>query len=247
MAGIHHCFTVLNSAYGFRFVGSAAAKVVAHHAWVLETFAVLLFSVNRAIAALDASIPAHVEFNRDVRPILSDNCFHCHGPDKNARQAELRLDIREEAVKTAGSGATPIAPSKPDQSELVRRIYSNNPDEIMPPADSHKTLSAGQKEILKNWIAGGAIYQKHWSFEPPIKPNVAAGSNAIDVLVRKRLSDIGLTASPAADKRTLIRRLYFDLLGLPPSPQDVVNFEGDRSADAYVRLVDRLLQNPHYG
>jgi len=197
--------------------------------------------------AAEPPIPAQIEFNRDVRPILSDNCFHCHGPDQKARQASLRLDIRDEAIKVADSAATPIVPGKPDDSEVVRRILSADAEEVMPPPDSHKSLSPRQKEILKRWIAKGATYQQHWSFEPPVKPDVPAGKNGVDVLVGQRLAEIGLRPSPEADRRTLIRRLYFDLLGLPPTPQEVAAFVNDSDPNAYEKLVDRVMENPHYG
>ena len=200
-----------------------------------------------ALSAGEPPIPAKIEFNRDVRPILSDTCFHCHGPDKNARQAELRLDLREEAVKAAASGATPIVPGKLAESELARRINSKDEAEQMPPPDAHKPLTARQKEILSRWIAQGAEYQKHWSFEPPVKAVVPAGKNGVDVLIEKRLAEVGFEPSPQADRRTLIRRLYFDMLGLPPTPAEVAAFEADASPDAYEKLVDRVLENPHYG
>jgi hypothetical protein len=136
---------------------------------------------------------------------------------------------------------------KPAESELVRRIASADADEVMPPPESHKTLTPRQKEILNRWIAQGAIYQQHWSFEPPIKPDVPAGQNGVDVLVRKRLREIGLRPSTEADRRTLIRRLYFDLLGVSPTPEEVAAFINDSSPNAYEQLVDRVMQNPHYG
>ena len=197
--------------------------------------------------AAEPAIPARIEFNRDVRQILSDNCFHCHGPDKNARQAELRLDIREEAIKVAASGQTPIVPGEPERSELTRRLMSDDPDDVMPPPETHKILTPHQKTILTSWIAQGAEYQRHWSFEPPTKAEVPSGQNGVDVLVNSRLTEIGLTPSPQADRRTLIRRLYFDLLGLPPTPQQVAAFVDDGAPDAYERVVDRVMQNPHYG
>jgi Protein of unknown function (DUF1553)/Protein of unknown function (DUF1549)/Planctomycete cytochrome C len=219
--------------------------------WKAELLAALLVAISATTSlvssAADRPIPATIKFNRDVRPILSDNCFHCHGPDKNARQAELRLDIRDEALKPKDSGATPIVPKKPGESELVRRIQSTDPDEMMPPPDAHKTLTKRQKEILKRWVEQGAEYQLEWSLEPPVKAKIPAGQNGIDFLVHKRLAEIGLKPSPEADRRTLIRRLYFDLLGLPPSPQEVAAFVSDDGPDAYERLVDRLLANPHYG
>ena len=189
-----------------------------------------------------AAGPAAVEFNRDIRPILSDNCFSCHGPDSSHRQADLRLDLRDDAV---AAGA--IVPGKSAESTLVTRINVTDPDEIMPPPESHKKLDAKQKELLTRWIEQGAEYQKHWAYEPPVKAAVPAGTNGIDHLVHKRLSALGLKPSAEADRRTLIRRLSFDLLGLPPTPEEVAAFENDPSPDAYEKVVDRLLANPHYG
>ncbi len=203
----------------------------------------LLFPACALVAgAAEPALPSKIEFNRDVRPILSDNCFYCHGPDTNHRKAKLRLDLREEALKKEA-----FAPGKPDESELVKRLISTDPDELMPPPDSHKTLAPRQKEILKRWIAQGAAYQQHWSYEKPVKAPVLTGQNAVDFLVRQRLKEIGLKPSPEADRRTLIRRLYWDLLGLPPPPEEVAAFEKDSSTDAYLKLVERVLANPHYG
>src|SRR5689334_2400747 len=190
-------------------------------------FAIVAMASNRSACSVEAPIPAKIEFNRDVRPILSDNCFHCHGLDKNSRKADLRLDLREVALKAAESGETPIVPGKPEASELVRRIASEDADEIMPPRDSNKSLTSRQKEILKRWVVQGAQYQQHWSFESPVKAVVPTGQNGIDLLVKRRLSEVGLNASPEADRRTLIRRLSFDLLGLPPTPQEVAAFVND--------------------
>lgn len=189
-----------------------------------------------------SAIPDRVEFNRDVRPILSDRCFLCHGLDKNRRKADLRLDIRDEAIK-----AEAFVPGKPDESELVARILSTDPDEQMPPPKSNKKLDARQKEILRRWVQQGAEYQQHWSYEKPVKAQTPTGQNAIDVLVRRRLTEVGLKSSPEADRRTLIRRLSSDLTGLPPTPEEVKAFVEDSSPDAYERLVDRLLASPHYG
>jgi hypothetical protein len=215
---------------------------------VVQFAAVLIvFAAVPVVCAKEAPVPARIEFNRDVRPILSDNCFHCHGPDKNAREADLRLDLRDEATKPTASDATPIVAGKPAESEVVRRILSTDEGERMPPADSHKTLTARQKKILERWIEQGAEYQQHWSFEPPVKAKIPADRNGVDHLVQKRLAEIGLKPVPEADRRTLIRRLYFDLLGLPPTPEEVAAFVGDTSTDAYEKLVDRVLANPHYG
>ena len=183
-----------------------------------------------------------VSFNRDIRPILSDNCFSCHGPDASHRQADLRLDMRDDAV-TAGA----IVPGKPAESTLVSRINATDSDELMPPPESHKKLDAKQKELLARWIEEGAEYRKHWAYEQPVKVAVPAGTNGVDHLVRKRLAEVGLAPSPEADRRTLIRRLSLDLLGLPPTPDEVAAFVADTRPDAYVLLVDRLLASPHYG
>jgi hypothetical protein len=192
--------------------------------------------------AASVASSAPVSFNRDIRPILSDNCFSCHGPDASHRQADLRLDIRDDAV---AAGA--IVPGKPADSTLVSRIEATDAGELMPPPESHKKLDAKQKELLTRWIEQGAEYQKHWAYEQPVKVAVPAGTNGVDHLVRKRLTEIGLKPSAEADRRTLIRRLSFDLLGLPPTPDEVAAFVADTRPDAYVLLVDRLLASPHYG
>lgn len=201
-----------------------------------------LASVGALAAAAERPVPAKIEFNRDVRPILSDNCFYCHGPDPKHREAELRLDIREEAVK-----AKAFVPGNVKDSELIARILTDDQDDLMPPPDSHKKLTARQKEILKRWVGQGAGYQQHWAYEKPVKAAIPAGQNGVDVLVRRRLAEIGLRPSAEADRRTLIRRLYFDLLGLPPTPEQAEAFVNDQSPDASAKLVDTLLANPHYG
>lgn len=202
----------------------------------------LVLASTPALGAAEAPVPAKIEFNRDVRPILSDNCFFCHGPDVKHRESGLRLDQRDAALKKEA-----FVPGQPDKSHLVSRIFSSKPDEQMPPAESNKKLTARQKEILKRWVEQGAEYQQHWAYEKPVKAAVPAGQNAVDALVHKRLAEIGLKPSPEADRRTQIRRLYFDLLGLPPSPEEVSAFVNDKSPDAYAQLVDRVLKNPHYG
>jgi cytochrome c553 len=207
---------------------------------LFASLAALAFTA--AVSAAEPRGPAKIEFNRDVRPILSENCFYCHGNDANHRKAKLRLDMREEALKKEA-----FVPGDPDKSELVARLVSTDPDEVMPPPDSHKKLTAQQKEILRRWVAQGAAYQQHWSYEKPVKAAIPAGANGVDVLVRKRLAELGLKPSPEADRRTLIRRIYLDLLGLPPKPEEVAAFVNDRSAGAYEQLVDHVLKNPHYG
>ncbi len=197
--------------------------------------------------------PPRVDFNREVIPILSGTCFKCHGPDKENRKGGLRLDVREAALKPAESGKTAVVPGKPDQSELVQRIFSDDPDEQMPAKDSGKQLTAAQKETLRRWIAEGAEYKTHWAFVPPQKaplPNVKQADwvkNPIDRFVLARLEAEKLKPSAQADRVTLCRRLYLDLVGLPPTPSEVDAFLADAAPDAYDRLVKELLDSPHYG
>ncbi len=190
---------------------------------------------------------ADVDFTRDVRPILSRHCFKCHGFDDKARKAKLRLDVRENALKKA------IVPGKPDDSELVRRIFATADDEIMPPPAAKLPLSDAEKQTLKRWVAAGAEYQMHWAFVAPKQaplPKVKQADwprNPIDYFVLARLEAERLRPSPRADRYTLVRRLYLDLIGLPPTPEEADAFARDDSPDAYERLVDRLLASPHYG
>lgn len=189
---------------------------------------------------------APVDFNRDIRPILATQCYACHGPDEKARKADLRLDVRDVAVK---SGA--IAPGKAAESKLLERITSKDPDEVMPPVKSKKPpLTEAQIALFKQWIAEGANYSEHWSFAKlnrPAVPKVEGAKNPIDAFVRARLQQEGVKPSAEADRATLIRRLSFDLTGLPPKPEDVKAFVEDKAAEAYEKLVDRLLASPHYG
>ena len=207
----------------------------------------LLFLAASLAHGAEPSVPAKIEFNRDVRPILSDNCYHCHGNDPAHRKAKLRLDVREAALEKEA-----FVPGKPEDSQLIERILTDDADELMPPPDSHKQLSAPQKEILKRWIAEGAEYQPHWAFVAPKPVGLPAGlkSHPIDHFIQTTLQTNGLTASPAAEPATLIRRVSLDLTGLPPSPAEVDAFvqasTGDAEA-AYRAVVDRLLGSPHYG
>ena len=189
-----------------------------------------------------------LDFNRDIRPILSENCLYCHGQDPAKRQGELRLDDREAAI---ASGA--IVPEDAEGSSLLKRIHSENPDELMPPPKSNRRLSEEQKALLKRWIAEGAVYQKHWAFvtpqrspEPAVQ-NPEWAHNAIDRFVLARLESAGLHPSPEADRATLIRRLHADLTGLPPTPAEVDAFVNDPDPKAFETVVDRLLDSPHYG
>ena len=199
-----------------------------------------------ALASVASATPA-VDFNREVRPVLSDNCFACHGPDAKQVKSGLRLDLRDVATKPLKSGRTAIVPSDPAQSELMRRIVAMDSDDRMPPAESHKVLTAVQKELLKRWIAEGAEYRGHWAYTPPRKVEIPPGRNPIDFLVRSRLNELDLKPSPEADRHSLARRLHFDLIGLPPMPKEVAAFESASFPDAYEQMVDRLIASPTYG
>jgi hypothetical protein len=202
----------------------------------------LLIGMLAAPTARAADVP---DFNRDVRPILAAHCFKCHGPDDAARKAKLRLDTRDGAEHVLGD---------PAKSELVRRITSADETEVMPPPAIKKPLSAKQKQTLRDWVAAGAKYDPHWAFVPVRRPGVPEIRNPkfeirnpIDSFVLAKLRDNGLSPSPEADRYTLIRRVYLDLIGVPPTPGEVDAFVKDRSPDAYEKVVDRLLASPQYG
>ena len=193
-------------------------------------------------------------FDRDVRPILSRFCFKCHGPDEQQRQSGLRLDLREAAIAAAESGQAAIVPKQPKASELLRRIeLPSDSDEHMPPAATKLEMTAEQREVLKRWIAAGAEYRPHWAFVAPVRPvlpqvrDASWPRNGIDHFVLQRLEKEGLKPSPIADQQTLVRRVFLDLMGLPPTPAEADEFVNDSSPDAYERLVDRLLASPAYG
>lgn len=199
-----------------------------------------------------AETVAEVQFDRDVRPILAENCFACHGFDDSARQADVRLDTLQGA--TGADGGTPaIVPHRPDESELVSRILSDDPELVMPPADSGKKLTAAQQQTLRQWIEIGAPYEKHWSFVPPIgstPPPISGTIHPIDCFIQDRLASEGLLASPQAAPETQIRRVSLDLTGLPPTPDQVDRYLAAVADDpqlAYHDLVERLLSSPHYG
>jgi cytochrome c553 len=216
----------------------------------------LAHGADASRAASDSEVagaPAPLSFSRDIRPILSQNCFLCHGQDEKRRGAGLRLDEREPALEELESGLRAITPGNLEESELIARITAEDESLRMPPADSHKTLTAEQIELLKRWVAEGAEYEPHWSFISPQKaelPRAAAataGGNPIDAFVRARLARDGLSIGPEADRRTLIRRVTLDLTGLPPTLEEIEAFLNDERPDAYERLVDRLLASPRYG
>lgn len=206
-----------------------------------------------AAGSASAASAAKVDFARDVRPILSGHCFKCHGPDEATRKGGLRLDIREEALKPAKSGESAIVPKKVKDSELVARVFTSDEDDLMPPPEAKIPLTDAQKEILKQWIAEGAEYQPHWAFTAPKQatpPRVKKRKwpvNPIDNFVLARLEQEKLKPSKEADRYTLIRRVYLDLIGLPPNPEQVEAFLKDKSSKAYEKVVDELLASPHYG
>lgn len=215
----------------------------------------LLIWTSSAVESAADQADSDIQFNRDIRPILSDICFKCHGPDSTKRQAELRFDSAESALAARGGHAA-IVPGKPEQSELIRRITSTDADERMPPADSGLKLSAKQIELLRRWIEQGAVWQSHWSLIPPQRPalpsvhDAAWAANPIDRFVLGRLEQEGLVPSPEASPTTLIRRLTLDLTGLPPTPEEVEDFAQAtlRTPHSALRtLVDRLLNSPQFG
>ena len=196
---------------------------------------------------------SRVDFTRDIRPLLSDRCFRCHGPDPSKRKAKLRLDTREGLLKDLGEGMAVVAPGDTEHSELVRRItMPPEHDDVMPPADSHLSLSAAEKDLLSRWVREGAHYRGHWSWEPVTSPSIPAtgsdpGRHPIDAFVRQRLAAERLVPSPAADAATLARRLAFTLTGLPPAPAEIDAYTRRPSADAYMSLMDHYLASPAYG
>ncbi len=198
-----------------------------------------------------ATVPplGKVDFTRDIRPLLSDNCFACHGPDAKQLKGKLRLDLSESAKKPAKSGKIAIVPGKPAESELVQRLKTKDEADVMPPPESHKKLTPEQIALFTRWIEQGAEYQGHWAYQKLARPQAPAApaANPIDRMILARLTAQNLKPQPAADRVTLIRRLSFDLTGLPPKPAEVDAFVNDTSPQAYEKLIDRLLASQHYG
>jgi hypothetical protein len=202
-----------------------------------------LFSL--LLPALLPAADAKLDFNRDVRPILSDKCFQCHGPDDKTLKGDVRLDDRNSAVS-----AKAIVPGSPELSEALARILSDDPDEVMPPPKTKKTVSPAEAEILRRWIAEGAEYKGHWAFEPIAATETGDGQHPVDQFVRAELQRKGIQPSPEADPATLIRRLSLDLTGLLPAPDRVGSFLTEHQSNpdqAVAKLADELLASPHYG
>ncbi len=203
------------------------------------------------ISALQVSAADDVDFSRDIRPILVEKCYSCHGPDEAKRETDMRLD--SESSVFAERDPLMIVRGKPEESELYRRLTTDDEFELMPPPDSRKIVSDGQKALFKKWIEQGAPWAEHWAYAKLVRPAIPktpAGDfvrNEIDHFTLARMQAEGLTSNPAADRITLIRRLSFDLIGLPPTPAEVDAFVQDSSPGVYEKLVDRLLGSKHYG
>jgi hypothetical protein len=215
----------------------------------------LIWSLSFALVLSENAFAVNsreLSYNRDIRPILSENCFSCHGTDSASRKAGLRMDHFETATNRLDDGAVAIIPGQPDKSEMIRRILATDDDQ-MPPAKINKVLKPEQKELLKKWIKAGAKYEPHWSFIPPVKASLPVVKNSkwvknpVDNFILARLESENLKPNAEADKRTLIRRVSLDLTGLPPSPAQVEAFVKDKTPDAYKKLVDRLLSSPEWG
>ena len=213
----------------------------------------LFISVTATLAAqTPAPSSPLIDFQRQIRPILSDNCFLCHGPDKGTRMVDLRLDTKD-GIASVRKNGTVVVPGKPDESLLIQRVISPNPGFRMPPAYSHKTLTDAQKSVLRKWVEQGAAWREHWAFAPPVKAALPAvksqgwARNEIDTFLQAKMEATGLTPAPEADRRALIRRVTLDLTGLPPTAEEVAAFLRDNSPDAYEKVVDRLLASPRYG
>jgi Protein of unknown function (DUF1553)/Protein of unknown function (DUF1549)/Planctomycete cytochrome C len=222
----------------------------------------LRFTRLLALVALLAApgLPAaEIDFSRDIQPILAENCYHCHGPDAPARKGKLRLDVRDAALAPAGSGYASIIPGNPAESELIARIFSTDPEEVMPSHDSNRKLTADQKDLLKRWVAEGAKWGEHWAFVKPTRPEIpkienpkSKIENPVDAFIRDRLAreQTPLSPSPEAPPAALIRRVSLDLTGVPPTPAEVEAFVAasvENRESAFENLVDRLLASPRFG
>ena len=215
--------------------------------WFHRLFPALALTIASCVAGA-----GEVRFNRDIRPILSDKCFKCHGPDANHRKADLRLDTLEGALADLGDYAA-VVPGAPGKSELIARITTGDEDDVMPPPDTGKTLSDDEKKLFRDWIAQGGEYEAHWAYIPPKRPSMPTvsarvwPSGAIDRFILARIESANLSPSPQADAATLARRLHFDLTGLPPSPRLAKRLASDTSPEAYARVVYELLASPRFG
>jgi hypothetical protein len=191
-----------------------------------------------------------IRYDRDIRPILSENCFACHGPDEHERKAKLRLDVHDGGMYGDRKGLIVVQPGKPEESELVLRLLTEDDDELMPPPETEKRLKPEEIKLIRKWIEQGAEWEGHWSYDPPRKAPVPKGAHPVDHFIAARLEAEGLTASPPAESHTLLRRLSFDLTGLPPGPDEIAAFKKHATTDPQAALAaaaDRLLASPRYG
>ena len=227
-------------------------NVRVYKAWVIRCVGAVISVALSGLCVALVVAQKPVDFQRDIRPILSDNCFQCHGPDQSTRQANLRLDLHDGALAARRNGA-PIVPGKPEQSLLYTKIIDENPARRMPPLSTHKTLSGAQKATIKLWIEQGADWKQHWAFVAPARGVLPVVANQkwartpVDRFILAKIEEAGLIPNPEADRRALIRRVSLDLTGLPPKPEEVAAFLSDTSPNAYTKVVDRLLASPHYG
>ena len=205
------------------------------------------------IATASAAFAGAIDFSRDIQPILSENCYHCHGPDAKARKAELRLDLKEGAMRVE-DGVAVVKPGDSKASALIERIFTTDTEDVMPPLKSNRVLTTAQKELLRRWVDEGAKWGEHWAFVAPKRGAVPSAGlakgtvrNPIDAFILERLGAESLMQSPEAPREKLLRRVTLDLTGLPPPPEELDAFLADKSADAYERAVDRLLASPRYG
>ncbi len=223
--------------------------------YILALFSGCQPNISAEVKEDFSQIPDQIDFNFHIKPILSDRCFACHGPDENNQKAGLRLDIPEEAFAELSEteGKFAIFPGKISKSEVYRRIFSEDPEQLMPPPESHLSLTEREKAMITRWIEQGAEYKPHWSFVSPVKPKVpkpklkAWVNNDVDAFILDKIEEKSWEPNEEADKFTLIRRLSLDLTGLPPTPEEVVAFTKDESENAYNKLVERLLASSHYG
>lgn len=211
--------------------------------WLLGVLYLMIFSCNNSNQSYEP-LPKKIDFNFDIRPILVQNCYLCHGPDPSSRKANLRLDTYEGATAALKDGGHAVVPGKPNKSELIYRITHEHEDKIMPPPEMNSKLSEREVNLLEKWIKQGAEWKPHWSF---IKPNTDAQPNNIDFYVDNYLIQKKLNKSPIANKNTLIRRVSYLLTGLPPLAEDVKSFVEDSSEDAYEKMVDKYLNSKAYG
>jgi hypothetical protein len=210
----------------------------------MRFYILLLFSFCLPGLAAQAG---KLRYNRDIRPILSDNCFACHGPDKNHREADLRLDVREAAIEMKA-----ILPGNPEGSEVISRLFTHDEEDLMPPPEFKKVLTSEQKKLITQWIKEGAEYEPHWAYTPLVRPATSKAGNPIDHFIRAELANKKISSSPQADPNTIIRRISLDLTGLPPRPAEVAafmtEFNSNRTSSVAIQnLIARLLKSPRFG